>query len=70
VRPNNVKGTVGWKLAKYKIDLVGVQEIRWDEGGTARAGDYVFSYGKGKESHQFGTGFFVHKKIVQAVKRA
>ena len=25
------------ELAKYKLDLVGVQEVRWDEGGTVRA---------------------------------
>ena len=22
------------ELARYKLDLVGVQEVRWDEGGT------------------------------------
>jgi hypothetical protein len=27
-------------LARYKLDLVGVQEVRWDKGGTVRAGDY------------------------------
>ena len=27
--------------------LVGVQEVRWDKGGTVRAGDYNFFYGKG-----------------------
>jgi len=26
---------------------VGVQEVRWDKGGTVRAGDYNYSYGKG-----------------------
>ena len=35
------------ELAKYKLGLVGVQEVRWDNGGTVRAGDYNF-YGKGK----------------------
>jgi hypothetical protein len=30
------------ELAKYKLDLVGVEEVRWDKGGTVRAGDYVF----------------------------
>ena len=30
------------ELAKYKLDLVGVQELRWDKGGTVRAGDYSF----------------------------
>ena len=26
-------------LARYKLDLVGVQEVRWDKEGTVRAGD-------------------------------
>jgi hypothetical protein len=43
------------KLASYKLDLVGVQEVRWDEEGTVRAGDYNFHYGKGNENHQLGT---------------
>jgi hypothetical protein len=32
------------ELARYKLDLVGVQEVRWDKGGTVRAGDYNFSW--------------------------
>ena len=24
------------ELARYKLDLVGVQEVRWDKGGTVR----------------------------------
>jgi hypothetical protein len=47
-------------LASYKLDLLGVQEVRWDIEGTVRAGDYNFSYGKGNEKHQLGTGIFVH----------
>jgi hypothetical protein len=30
------------EISIYKIDLVGVQEVRWDEGGTGRAGEYTF----------------------------
>jgi hypothetical protein len=47
---------------------VGVQEVRWDGGGTERAGEYLFLYGKGNENHELGTGFFVHKKIISAVR--
>ena len=34
------------ELARYKLDLVGVQEVRWDKEGTVKAGDYSFFYGK------------------------
>ena len=30
------------ELARYKLDVVGVQEVRWDKGGTVRAGDFDF----------------------------
>jgi hypothetical protein len=30
--------TVARELGKYKLDFVGVQEVRWDKGGTERAG--------------------------------
>ena len=48
---------------------MGVLEVRWDNEGTVRAGDYNFFYGKGDRNHQLGTGFFIHHRIVSAVKR-
>jgi hypothetical protein len=37
--------TVSRKLARHKLDLVGVQEVRWEGGGTEPAGEYRFFYG-------------------------
>jgi hypothetical protein len=38
-------------------------------GGTQLGGEYTFLFGKGNENHELGTGIFVHKKIISAVKR-
>jgi hypothetical protein len=34
------------ELVRYKLDVVDVQEVRWDKGGTVRAGDYGLITGK------------------------
>jgi hypothetical protein len=61
--------TVARELAKCKLDSVCIREVRWHKEGTVRAGEYTFFYGNGQESHQVGTGFFVHQRMVSAIKR-
>jgi hypothetical protein len=61
--------TVARELARYKLNLVSVQEVRWDKQGTVRAGDYIFIYGKGNSNLQLGTGLFLYHRTVSAVKR-
>ena len=45
-------------LARYKLDLVCVQEVRWDKGGTVRAGDYNFFQWKRKRKSSIGNRIF------------
>jgi hypothetical protein len=60
--------TVARKLGKCKLNLVGVQEVRWEKGGTERAKDYTFLYEQRNRDHQLETGFFVRKRILSAVR--
>jgi len=45
-------------VLRYKLDLVGVQEVRWDKGGTVRAGDYNFSTEKETKIINWEQDFF------------
>jgi hypothetical protein len=36
------------ELVIYKVDLVGMQKVRFDKERTVRVGDYKVFYGKGK----------------------
>ena len=57
------------ELARYKLYLVGVQEIRWGNGGTVRAANFNFFLWKMKQKSSIGNRIFVHHRIVSAVKR-
>jgi hypothetical protein len=60
--------TVAKEILKYKLDLVGVQEVRWDGGGTEPAGAYTFFYGKGSENRELCT-VFLYIKPISAVQK-
>jgi hypothetical protein len=45
------------ELARYKLNLEGVQEVRWDKEGTVKAGDYCFSMGKEMKIISWEQGF-------------
>jgi hypothetical protein len=56
--------TISKELAKYKLHLVGVQEVRWAKDGTEPAHYCAFFYGNGNADHRLGTGFPIHKGII------
>jgi hypothetical protein len=58
--------TVAEEISKYKVDLVGAQEVRWSGGGTKPAGKHTFTCEKENGNHELGTGFIVHKRIISS----
>jgi hypothetical protein len=46
------------KIDRCRMNLVGVQEVRWEGSGTLESGIYTLVYGEGKSNHQLAIGFF------------
>jgi hypothetical protein len=60
--------TVSRELSIFKLNLVGVQEVRWENGGTKPAGEHTFFYGKGNENHELGIGFLCVRESYQQLR--
>jgi hypothetical protein len=60
--------TVLRDLSRYRLDLVGVQEVRWEGSDTAPAGEYTFFYGKENEHHELDTGFLYIRESYQHLR--
>jgi exonuclease III len=62
-----IKSVVG-ELEKYKLDLVGVQEVRWEGEGYQTADNYTFLYGKGMLITNYGQVFSYTMELLQQLK--
>jgi hypothetical protein len=49
--------TVLRELSRYRLNLVGVQEVRWEGSGTVPAGEYTFSMERGMRTMNWVQGF-------------
>jgi hypothetical protein len=59
--------TVASEFAKYKLDLVTVWDVGWDEDCSQPADCYTFFYGSGNVNYHLGAGFFIRKGVTSAV---
>jgi hypothetical protein len=49
--------TVSRELSRYRLDLVGVQEVRWEGSGTYQQGNTHFSTERGMRTMNWVQGF-------------
>ena len=50
------------------MDIVGVQEVRWEGNGTLESGNYILFYGGGNINHQLRTRILFTDELGQQLK--
>jgi hypothetical protein len=60
--------TVLRELSIYRLDLLGVQEVRSQDSGTEPAEEYTFVYGTGNQNHELGTRFLCIRESSQQLR--
>jgi len=56
------------KRIRDKLDLQGVQEIKWAKGGMEQAHNCTSFCGNGKDDHYLMIGFFIPREVHQCYK--
>jgi len=56
------------ELGRYKLDLVGAQEVRCVKVGTVRKGDYNFFMEKDTKIINLEQDFFVHHRLERQLR--
>jgi hypothetical protein len=56
--------TVARGLGKYTLGIMGVQEVRWEKGGTEQAEDYTYFYRAGNEDRHIHNSFIEISSVV------
>jgi hypothetical protein len=60
---------VSRKVARYKLDLVGVEEeVRWEIGSTGRAGNCIFLWKRKRKSLIGNRGFLYTTEYYQQLR--
>jgi exonuclease III len=60
--------TVLRELSRCKIDLVGVQEVRWEGNGKEPSREYTFFYRKENDKHELGTVVLCIRETYQQLR--
>jgi hypothetical protein len=57
------------RVSEFKLELMGVQDVRREGGGTEPAGENTFFYGNWNDNYELRASFLVHKRIISAITR-